>query len=171
MTLIRRDAEGARVVHDDPWVFIADDAALPPDGDVIVSLARWRAEGEALRVRGGRVGLRVRGDTDPAELAAELGGVALVEVELPKFTDGRLYSLARLVRDRHGYTGELRVTGDVLRDQLFYLARCGFTTFRLAPGRDVADALRAFEDFSVTYQPAADHAEPIWRRRWAGAES
>ncbi|HEY8432377.1 MAG TPA: DUF934 domain-containing protein [Sandaracinaceae bacterium] len=164
MALIRRDREGARVVTDDPWIAVADDAELPAGGGVVVSLERWRRERDALRGRR-RVGVRVRGDTPPEELAPELEGVELVVVELPKFTDGRAYTLARLLRERFGYRGELRATGDVLRDQLFYLSRCGFTSFELAPGRDVDDALRAFEDFSVTYQPAADHAEPIWRRR------
>jgi uncharacterized protein (DUF934 family) len=162
MTLIRRDAEGARLVED-TWTFVADDAPLPLAGEVIVTYARWRAE--ELAPGGPRVGLRVPGETDAAELAAALDRVELVEIELPKFTDGRAYSLARLLRDRHGYRGELRAAGDVLRDQLFYLARCGFTSFRLAPGLDVADALRAFDDFTVTYQPAADHDQPIWRRR------
>ncbi|MCZ7683107.1 MAG: DUF934 domain-containing protein [Sandaracinaceae bacterium] len=134
-----------------------------PEGDVVVTLARLRRDRD--RLRGRRIGVRAPGDTDPEELARHLDGVELVVVELPKFTDGRAYTLARLLRTRFGYAGELRATGDVLRDQLFYLARCGFTSFELAPGRDVADALRAFEDFSVTYQPAADHDEPIWRRR------
>jgi uncharacterized protein (DUF934 family) len=164
MTLIRHDAEGTRVVED-TWARVADGEAVPSDGDVIVPLARWSADREALRGRSGRVGVHVAGDVEPASLASELDGLSLVEVQLPKFTDGRAYSLARLLRDRYGFTGELRVVGDVLRDQLFYLARCGFTTFRLAPGRDVDDALRAFEDFSVTYQPATDHDQPIWRRR------
>lgn len=166
MTLIRRDARGARVVDDDPWLTVADDAELPPDGDLLVSLARLRRDRD--RLRGRALGVRVPGDTPPEELARDLDGVALVVVDLPKFTDGRAYTLARLLRGRFGYEGELRATGDVLRDQLFYLARCGFTSFELAPGRDVADALRAFEDFGVTYQPAADHDEPIWRRRASG---
>lgn len=162
MALIRRDAGGARLV-DDAWVTLADDAELPPEGDVVVTLARLRRDRD--RLHGRRIGVRAPGDTEPEELARLLDGVELVVVELPKFTDGRAYTLARLLRTRFGFAGELRATGDVLRDQLFYLARCGFTSFELAPGRDVADALRAFEDFSVTYQPAADHDEPIWRRR------
>jgi uncharacterized protein (DUF934 family) len=107
----------------------------------------------------------VPGETRAEELARDLEGVALVRVVLPKFTDGRAYTLARLLRSRLAFAGELRVTGDVLRDQLFYLARCGFDAFELPEGADVSDALRAFADFTVTYQPAADHDEPIWRRR------
>ena len=164
MTLIRREPEGARVLADDPWIALADGAPIE-GGDVVVSLARWIEERDALLARAARVGVRVLGEVDPDELGPQLDGVALVVVEFPKFTDGRGYTLARVLRDRHDYRGELRAVGHVLRDQLFYMARCGFETFELAPGRDVDDALRAFEDFSVTYQPAADHQEPIWRRR------
>lgn len=164
MTLIRLDHERAQVIEDDPWTRVADGADLP-SGDAIVSLERWRRERDHVRDRAGRVGLHVSGDTDPASLSSELEGLSLVQIELPKFTDGRAYTLARLLRERFGFAGELRATGDVLRDQLFFLARCGFSSFRLAPGRDPGDALRAFDDFSVTYQPAADHTTPIWRRR------
>jgi uncharacterized protein (DUF934 family) len=167
MTLIRRDADGARVVTDDPWTAVEDGATVPEGGDVIVSLERWREEAEALRGRTGRVGVRVPGDADPDALAPLVDGVPLVAVDFPKFTDGRGYSVARVLRDRHGYAGELRAVGQVLRDQLFYLARCGFDAFELAEGKDVDDALAAFGDFSVTYQPAADDAQPIWRRRAA----
>jgi len=166
MTLLSRDAEGVRVVEDDPWIALEDDGdAVPSGADVLVSLARWRSDREALRARAGRVGLAVPGETSPEELAPELEGVALVAVTIPKFTDGRAYSLARLLRARFGYGGELRARGDVLRDQLFYLSRCGFDSFELKAGKDVSDALAAFRDFSLTYQPATDHDQPIWRRR------
>ncbi len=164
MTLIRRDADGARVV-DDAWRALGDEEAIPAEGDLVVSLDRWRRDRDALRGR--RVGLSVPGDTAPEELASDLEGLSLIVVHIPKFSDGRAYTLARLLRGRFGYEGELRAAGNVLRDQLFYLARCGFTSFELAPGRDVSDALAAFADFSVTYQPAADHDQPIWRRRTA----
>ncbi len=163
MTLVRRDADGARIVED-PWRTLADDEAFPVDGDAIVSLERWQRERDGLRARAGRVGLRVSGDADPDALAAELEGVSLVAIELPKFTDGRAYSLARLLR-RAGFRGELRAAGDVLRDQLAYLSRCGFESFELAPGKDAEAALSAFSDFSVAYQPAEDDEPPIWRRR------
>ena len=165
MTLLRREDAGARVVEDDPFVPVGDDEVLPPSGDVMVSLARFEREAPALRERAGRLAVRVPGETDPDALAPTLEGVSLIAVEFPKFTDGRGYSLARVLRDRGGYEGELRALGHVLRDQLFYMARCGFDSFALADGQDVQDALAAFADFSVTYQPAADHDQPIWRRR------
>src|SRR5690606_28300136 len=131
MVLLRREGSGARVIDDDPWIPLDDDAPVLEGADVIVSLSRWRAERELLRSRAGRVGLRVPGETEPEALAPELEGVALVVIAIPKFTDGRAYSLARLLRSRFGYRGELRATGDVLRDQLFYLSRVGFESFEL----------------------------------------
>lgn len=166
MTLIRRDAEGTRVVED-TWRAIGDEEPLPSEGELLVSLERFRRDREALFARGARVGVRVPVDADADAVAGELIDVALVAIPFPKFSDGRGYSLARILRSRGRYGGELRAVGHVLRDQLAFMARCGFTTFELAPGRDVGDALRAFDDFSVTYQPAEDHDEPIWRRRAA----
>lgn len=161
-SLIAHDAErGARLVADDPWIDLAEGAAPPPTGDVVVPLERLAELGDVP----GRLGVRVDGSADPEALAPHLGRLDLVVVELPKFTDGRAYSLARLLRDRFGYAGSLRAVGGVLRDQLFYLWRCGFDSFELAEGKDVDDALAAFRDFSVTYQPAEDHDRPIWRRR------
>ncbi len=165
MTLIRRDSDEPARIVENTWVTIADGDPIPEHGDAIVSLERLRGEREVLCARTGKIGLQVSGDADPDELAAQLDGVALIAIEFPKFSDGRGYSLARILRSRHGFVGELRATGDVLRDQIFYLWRCGFTSFLLAPGRDPEDALRAFADFSVSYQPAEDHDLPIWRRR------
>ena len=88
-------------------------------------------------------------------------------MNFPKFTDGRGYSTARLLRERYGYTGELRAIGDVLHDQLFYMARCGFDAFALKDGKDVAKAVNAFETFMTPYQAAVDQPQPLFRRRAA----
>lgn len=164
MTLIRCEGAEARVVVDE-WTEVEDGAPVPPGADATVSLERWTREAETLRARSARIGVRVPNDADPDEVGPLLDGVSLVTVDFPQFTDGRGYTIARILRERHGYAGELRAVGHVLRDQLFYMARCGFDGFELARHQDVGDALNAFRDFSVTYQPAADHAEPIWRRR------
>ncbi|MFK7991199.1 MAG: DUF934 domain-containing protein [Sandaracinaceae bacterium] len=160
MTLILRDDAGARRAVDDPWTRLEEDAPRS-DGDVIVSWARWTA---GLEPGPGRVGVVVPGGVDPAEVATKLDGVALIAIEFPKFTDGRGYSLARLLRDRYGYTGELRAVGHVLRDQLHYMARCGIDSFDLFDGKDVEDAIQAFSDFHGSYQPAADGNMPAWKR-------
>jgi uncharacterized protein (DUF934 family) len=102
---------------------------------------------------------------DPLTLDGRLGGVTLIAVDFAKFSDGRGLSIAALLRKRLGYAGELRAVGDVARDQLFQMARCGFDAFALREGQDVEDALRAFGDYSEAYQDAADGRAPIFRRR------
>lgn len=148
------------------WVHLGDEDARPDDeSEVTVSLSRWEAERDALRARPGPVGVRLRPDDDPTPQLAELLARPLLAVEFPRFTDGRGYSLARLLRERHGYRGELRAMGHVLRDQLLYMHRCGFDAFELAPGKSVTEALAAFGELSVRYQAAADDPRPLFRRR------
>jgi uncharacterized protein (DUF934 family) len=96
--------------------------------------------------------VRLEPTDDPAAVADRLARAARVEVNFPKFGDGRGYSLARLLRERHGYRGELRAVGQVARDNLHFLERCGFDAFLLRDGEDPHEALRGFEDFSVSYQ-------------------
>jgi uncharacterized protein (DUF934 family) len=109
--------------------------------------------------------LRLEPADDPAAFAHRLGAVSRVEVNFPNFTDGRGYSIARLLRARYGYGGELRAVGDVQRDQLFNLARCGFDAFLLRKDEDADEALAAFDDFSETYQASAEQPQPLFRRR------
>lgn len=137
----------------DAWQHVADDEPVPADGDVTVSLARWTSEREPLDARAGRTGVRLSPADEPDAIVGDLDALPLVAVEFPKFTDGRGYTTARLLRERHGYQGELRAIGHVLRDQLFYMHRVGFDAFELAPGKSLTDALEAFSEFSVTYQP------------------
>jgi uncharacterized protein (DUF934 family) len=151
-------------VVEDEFLRPSDEESLPPEGDLLVSLARFRAERAELVARPGKLGVIVPGETDPEELREHLHELDLVAIELPKFTDGRGFTTGRLLRDRLGFTGELRAVGYVLRDQIFYLSRCGFDAFELRPNRDPEEALRAFEEFSVTYQPAVDEPQPLWRR-------
>jgi uncharacterized protein (DUF934 family) len=150
--------------------------ALPnplPGGDLLVPLAVWRAHGSALLAHAvksaGRLGVRVEGDQDPAALAADLQHFALIAVHFAQFGDGRGYSFARLLRERFGYHGELRAVGDVIRDNLFYLAQCGFDACELAQGADLAAALASLADFSETYQATAAQPQPLFRRRASGA--
>jgi len=152
-----------RKIVDDGWTLLETDAPVPPSGDVIVSLTQWNAGHAAFSQRSGQVGVRLRSDELPEQIEA-LDRVPLIAVEFPKFADGRGYSSARLLRDRFGYKGELRAVGDVLRDQLFYMARVGFDSFALKAGKDIEGALLAFDDFSVSYQPAADDQRPLFRR-------
>lgn len=111
--------------------------------------------------------LQIANDAELADIAASgaLQGVERVELNFPKFTDGRAYSAAALLRSRYGFKGEIRAIGDVLRDQLQNLRRCGFDAFAVREGRDLEDALRGFADFSEHYQTAVTEPQPLFRRR------
>ena len=104
---------------------------------------------------------------DPALVAASLGQARVVAVNFPKFGDGRGFSLARLLRERYGYKGELRAVGAVGRDHLYYMAQCGFDAFELRAGEDPEEALAAFGDFSDSYQSTTAQPLPLFRRRAA----
>jgi uncharacterized protein (DUF934 family) len=150
----------------DGWtVFDGDAGAIPAGADVLIPLDEWRERAGAWRARGGRLGLLLSPADDVAAVAGELDAFALVAVDFPRFTDGRGYSSARLLRERLGWRGELRAVGDVLRDQLFLLARCGFDSFALRADQDPQAAVQAFQDFSVRYQAATDQPLPLFRRR------
>jgi uncharacterized protein (DUF934 family) len=109
--------------------------------------------------------LRLEPTDDPAKVAGELAGVARVEVNFPKFGDGRGFSIGRLLRERYGYKGELRAVGQITRDHLFFLESCGFDAFELREGEDAAEAVAAFDDFSESYQASPARPVPLFRRR------
>jgi uncharacterized protein (DUF934 family) len=144
----------------DPWTLLIEGDAIPESGAVLVSLKRWQSDRERLLTRSDPVGIVLESNENPADIGPELRQVALVALRFPKFTDGRPYSTARLLRERHGYAGELRAVGAVLRDQLLFLKRCGFDTFEVArtSGTDLS---RAFDELSVAYQPAVDRTERV----------
>lgn len=164
-------------IHSDDWTLVrlaeGEDATSVelPAGRVIVPLAVWLARREALQARAeaGVIGVWLAGTEDPAALADDLLRLQLVAVDFPKFADGRGYSIATLLRARHGYAGELRAVGDVLRDQFFFLTRCGFDTLQPKEGKytraQLETALASLNDFSEPYQGAVDRAEPLFRRQ------
>ena len=144
--------------------------ALPP-GKLIVPLNAWMAQRDALVERQQALGVWLDSNQDPAELADAINRFSLIAVSFPKFTDGRGYSIAALLRGRYGFKGELRAIGDVLRDQLFYLRRVGFNVFAVRADKDIHDALNALSDFSEAYQGAIDQPLPLFRRRSGSAPS
>lgn len=130
-------------------------------GRLIAPLEEWQAS-----AKGADLAPWLPSDVELTdELAAELASAPLIAIDFPVFTDGRGYSIARLLRERYGYQGEIRAVGDVLIDQLFYLSRCGFDAFSLREDQIVEDALRALKTFSRSYQPGVDSTEPLFRRR------
>ena len=159
MQIIRK-----RAITDDDFLHVPDGAELPEGGKPIVTLARYAKARDALLARYPALGVRVASDKLPSD-SPEPGRLALIAIEFTRFTDGRGFSIARQLRDRHGFTGELRAVGWVLRDQLYYMERCGFDAFELQPGKPLASALEAFGEFTATYQAAVDDPRPVYRRR------
>jgi uncharacterized protein (DUF934 family) len=158
-----------RAIVDDRWTLIRDIeqfATVPADVPVIVPLAFWQPQRDALLARG-NVGVWLAPNDDPAALAGDVGQLPLIAVDFLKFTDGRGYSTGRLLREKYSYAGELRAIGDILRDQLYYLHACGFNAFAVRADRDLADALKGFGDFSDNYQTTVDRPVPLFRRREA----
>jgi uncharacterized protein (DUF934 family) len=130
----------------------------------IVPLPFWLAHRSALIERGD-IGVWLAPDSDPETMAADVGAVPIIAVDFPAFTDGRGYSIGRLLRDRYGFKGELRAIGDVLRDQLFALAECGFDAFAIRGDRDPASALAGLGDFTRIYAATSRNPQPWFRRR------
>jgi len=161
------------IVVADQWTLIAaadgGGTVSLPSGKLIVPLNVWLAQRDALIERASgkheALGVWLDSNQDPADLADAIDRLAVIAVNFPKFTDGRGYSIAALLRSRHGFSGELRAIGDVLRDQIFYLRRVGFNAFSVRPDRDIHDAVKAFADFSETYQGSIDQPLPLFRRR------
>jgi len=143
------------------------EAVALPAGAVIVPLAVWTARKTELQARSTPVGVWLEAGEGPETIADDLASLAVVAVNFPKFTDGRGYSTARLLRERFGYRGEVRAIGDVLHDQLFLMTRCGFDAFALKEGKNIELALQAFDTFKVPYQAAVDETQPLFRRRAA----
>lgn len=150
MTLIRNGEVVA-----DKWVRVADGDALPEGRSVIVSFARWLEEKAALRGLNAPLGLHMTGADDAEAIAADVTRFGLIAIDFSLFTDGRGYSTARILRERLGFAGELRATGNVLRDQLLFMQRCGFDAFEVAEA--AAAAWReAMGELRVWYQPTGD---------------
>jgi len=141
---------------EDPWVTLDDEAPLPLDADPIISLERWQAERETLLARNGRLGLALRPDQPAALVAGDAARFSVITLTFPKFSDGRAFSAARLLRERYGFAGELRAVGNVLRDQLAFMVRCGFDAFEVAGDDAPAAWSEAQSEIGVWYQPTAD---------------
>ncbi len=154
-------------VDNDSWQLVEEAEALAQamarGGDLLLPLALYLEQREALAGYGGRLGLRINGDDDLAPLLAALEVFSLVAIEFPAFRDGRGFSLARILR-RAGFAGELRAVGGFARDQLGYLQRCGFNAFEITGAYSSADALRALNEISVHYQGCADDPRPIYQQ-------
>lgn len=163
-----------RLLADDWQILTREQAeASPlPSGRLVLPLAVWLAGGEALAERP-ETGVWLDSHEDPAPLAPWLDRLPVVAVRFPRLGDGRGYSIARRLRGRLGYAGELRAFGEVLRDQFEPLTRCGFDALQPPAGRyarhQLAAALAAGRAFSQPYQAAVIPVQPLFRRVARGA--
>jgi uncharacterized protein (DUF934 family) len=156
-----------REIVTDEWRY-ADEDPLGRERALILPFARWKEERDRWWLWDGKLGVRI-GPTDAvAALEHDFLRVALVAIEFGGLAEGRGYSQAQLLRKRYKFTGELRAVGKIQRDQLFYMARCGFDAFELPEGADLEVALTAFDDFSVAYQGSSDSGLDLKKRRAAG---
>lgn len=153
------------IITADLFVHVVDGAELPGDGAILVSAARFLEDPEGLLKRAGKVGVIWPNNRDLDDLVPYLDRLAAVALVFPIFRDGRAYSQARLLRERHGYEGELRATGQVLRDQFVFMSRAGFDAFEVKKDAD-ADAFAAtVKRYSVFYQPTGDGRVTALHRR------
>ncbi|WP_210396071.1 DUF934 domain-containing protein [Motiliproteus sediminis] len=148
----------------DTWVRVDSEEGLKQSGDLLVDFALWLEHADQLKARDGRLGVVIDGDSELDPLLSDLDRLALVAVAFPSFADGRGFSLARMLRQHHGFTGEIRAVGDVTWDRLRYMARCGINAYDVPAERYSDDMLSAFDEITVCYQGAEDDPRPIYRQ-------
>ena len=152
-------------IVEDQWTHLDDERALPSGASVTVGLDRLEALPESESQIASQLGVRIGPHEDVTRVKAQLHRLKLGVLMMNPFTDGRSFSQARILREQLGFQGEIRASGDFLRDQMYYLHRLGVDSFEFAEGTDLNDRLKAFSEFSVTYQAAQDEPQPLYRRR------
>ena len=158
--------KGNHVVSDE-FVVLADDDAIPDRGAVLISTERFLADPETILARDGKVGVIWPNNRDVDDLVPYLPKLAAVGLVFPTFKDGRAYSQARILRERYAYRGELRATGQVLRDQFVFMLRAGFDSFSVKKDSDAEAFAGVAKRYSVFYQPTGDGRITAFRRRLA----
>ena len=160
-----------RRVEPDAFIRVESLGEIADDAHILVPLPLFTAQLEALKGRNGRFGLWLETSDEPQDAAVALAHVDLVAIHFQSFTDGRGHSIARLLRERHDFKGEIRAVGDVFKETLFYLSRCGFDAFVLRPGENVQEALKGLDVFSEAYQASVERPSPLFRRRPAATSA
>jgi uncharacterized protein (DUF934 family) len=149
----------------DSWQTVDGDlVSLPTSGDLLLTLTQWHQLAAQLPQHSGNIGILLDTDTELEDIPSQCLELPLIAIAFTKFADGRGFSLARLLRERYNYRGELRATGDILRDQLYLLKGCGFNSFQLS-GIDLAESAASLEDFSEAYQGSVEQPAPLFKRR------
>ncbi len=155
-------------VRQDNWIVVprpADGESLDmPEQPALIPADLWLAGKEHFDDRDD-IGVWLDSHEEPEMLAGVVNELPVIAVNFPKFSDGRGYSIARLLRERLNYRHELRAVGDVLLDQLQFMKRCGFDTYVLRADKDITKAARCLNFFTQGYQAATDTDVPLFRRR------
>ncbi|OOV86909.1 DUF934 domain-containing protein [Oceanospirillum linum] len=154
-----------QAIVEDNWVKVDPEAELPVSGKVLLPYPLWLS-GDFDAGAFEAVAVWIPNDTVFDEQAEKLTGLPVIAIDFPAFTDGRGYTLARQLRERFNYNGELRAIGDVLQDQLFYMTRCGFNSFAVREDKSIEEALQGLKPFSGAYQAALDKPQPLFAERW-----
>jgi uncharacterized protein (DUF934 family) len=167
---MRRLIDSKGELLDNPWTLLPKDCALEDATTasaecLLVPLQLWLTQAEGLQACGKRIGVWLDSDEQAAALEPSLDKLQLVALNFPAFMDGRAYSTAANLRQHYQYSGEIRAIGDVLRDQLFYMRRCGFNSFELQDNVKLEEARSAFSDFTDSYQATIEQPLPLFRRR------
>jgi uncharacterized protein (DUF934 family) len=152
-------------ISGDAFVHVADDAEIPAGGAVLISAARFLADPETLLRRLGKTGVTWPNNRNVDDLVPYLDRLAMVALVFPTFRDGRAYSQARLLRERYHYRGELRATGQILRDQFVFMLRAGFDAFEVKKDSDAEAFAATAKRYSVFYQPTGDGRVTALHRR------
>lgn len=140
----------------DAFLHLADEAEIPADGAVLMTAARFLGDPAAASARAAPLGVIWPNNKDVGDLAPYLAKLAAVALVFPTFRDGRAYSQARRLRERYKYRGELRATGQVLRDQFVFMLRAGFDTFEVKKDADADVFAATARHYTVFYQPTGD---------------
>ena len=155
---------------EDPWTVLTE--ATGPEvlrvvrgKNFIVPLKFWQMFREEVEEFSGGISLWLDSNENINEIAEEVHSFPLIALNFPVFSDGRSYTNARDLRDHLNFQGEIRAIGDVLRDQLYYMSRCGFDAFSLRFDQDPEACLGAFKDFQTNYQSTVAEPTPLFRRR------
>ena len=155
---------------EDSWRIVEDGAPLPEEGNAIVSLKRWREERAALAERNAPLGLLIAPGSIWTDVVGDLPRFPVIAVTIPKYADGRAFSIARLLRERDGYGGEIRAVGDYIIDQMPFMRRVGIDAFQVED-LVVIDGLRRgiWPEVTDYLQPAFEHGTevPAGTRPWA----
>ena len=136
-----------------------------PGKNFIVPLEFWKMYQDKLEDYFGDIAIWLDSDENVNDIGSDLRQFTLIALNFPVFSDGRSYTNARELRQHLNYEGEIRAIGDVLRDQMFYMARCGFNSFEIRHDQDPDACLSAFNDFQTGYQSSIDEPNPLFRRR------